>query len=464
MKKQSKINLGVLVAIACLSIESHAQQLKMTTSLGSTKEIVQRLEEIQATNTLLEVYDNALQKNLPYLINDRQYQQVLTRIEQAKSRKRVQVSANAGAGIEKSYGQESVMSRFTSAGLNASLSLYSKELNLNVDISELDAQMAERQLVLAQQQLMVLVAQSYLDLILKEDQVKVAGEKLSALNKLAEFTQARVSQAQLTKDQLSYVQADQKRAQLRLLEATQQRDEVSTKFENEFGVSFKATLSARNALIPRIDQQSKSDWLQEAQQNSLKVQIQKFALEIASKDIMRARSLSSPTVSMNAGVSTSRPGYQGINQSQFSKGGYIGIFINIPLYDGGLRSAVTKEHVLRKDSAELESETVRRQARFDADSAINAYTLAVNGINNQREIISLTEDVVRSTQAAFDTGNTDYTKLLIELNKLYDYKYELAKINVKALTSFINLKLATSSLNNDDLVAISKSLTTRRLN
>ena len=320
MKKQSKINLGVLAAIACLSVEAHAQQLKMTTSLGSTKEIVQRLEEIQATNTLLEVYDNALQKNLPYLINDRQYQQVLTRIQQAKSRKRVQVSANAGAGIEKSYGQETSISRFASAGLNASLSLYNKELNLNVDIAELDVQMAERQLVLAQQQLMVLVAQSYLDLILKEDQVKVAGEKLSALNKLAEFTQARVSQARLSKDQLSYVQADQKRAQLRLLEASQQRDEASTKFENEFGVSFKATLSARNASIPRIDQQLKLDWLQEAEQNSLKVQIQKVALEIANKDIARARSLSSPTVSLNAGMSTNRPGYQTINQSQFSKG------------------------------------------------------------------------------------------------------------------------------------------------
>ena len=462
VKNQSIISLSVLIATACLSTQAYAQQLKLTQRLGSTNEVVQRQEDVQTTNTLIEVYENALQKNLPYLVNDREYQQVLTRIDQAKSHKRLQVSADAGVGIEKYFDQGSSTSRFATAGINASLNLYSKELNLNVNIAELDSQMAERQLVLAQQQLMALVAQSYFDLILKEDQLKLAEEKLAALNMLVEFTKVRVDQGRITKDQLSYVQTDQMRADLRLQEAILQRDVASSKFEKEFGISFNATLSARNASIPRIDQQSKSSWLQQAEQNSLKVQIQTVALEIANKDIARARSLSSATVSLNAGVSTSSSRYEGINQGRFSEGSYVGVFINIPLYDGGLRSAVTKENILRKDSAELESESVRRQARFDADTAINGYTLAVSGIRSQRDIISLTQEVVRSTQAAFDTGNADYTKLLIEINKLYDYKYELAQLNVKALASFINLKLATSSLNNNDLLDVSKSLKKHR--
>ena len=462
MKNQSIISLSVLLATACLSTQAHAQHLKLTKQLGSTKEIVQQLENVQTTNTLLEVYENALQKNLPYLINDREYQQVLTRIDQAKSHKRLQISADAGVGVEKTYGNGSSTSPFATAGINASLNLYSKELNLNVNIAELDSQMAERQLVLAQQQLMVLVAQSYFDLILKEDQLKLAEEKFATQNKLSEFTKARVNQGLITKDQFSYVQADLKRAQLRLLEVSQQHEMASLKFEKEFGVSFKVKLSAINASIPRIDQQSSEKWLHDAEQNSLKVQIQSVALEIANKDIARARALSSPTVSLNAGASTSQSNYNGINQNRFSEGSYVGVFINIPLYDGGLRSAVTKENILRKDSAELESESVRRQARFDASTAISGYTLAVNGIQSQRDIISLTEEVVQSTQAAFDTGNTDYTKLLIEINKLYDYKYELAQLNVKALASFIDLKLATSSLNNNDLLDVSKSLKKHR--
>ncbi len=462
MKKINGINLGIFTAITCLSVQAFSQKLHMTTSLQPVDQIIKQ-GNFESTTSLTEVYESALQKNLAYSINDRQYQQVLTRIDQAKSYGRPQVTANAGVAYQNSFGQYSSGSVNGSVGIRASQVLYSKELNLNVNIAELDAQMAERQLALAQQELMSVVAQSYLNLILKEDFVKLSGDKVDTLKNLAAYTQARVQQGRLTKDQLSYVLADQKRAQLRLAEATQQREYALLKFQNEFGIIFKGNLSARNVTIPRIDNKSTAEWIQEAEKNSLKVQIQQAALEIASKDIAKARSLSGPVVTLEAGASKSRTSNNNDFRNQFDNGSYIGVFVNIPLYDGGLRSATQQESVLKKDTAELEKESTRRQAHFDAESAINEYSLAVNGINNQREIISLTEDVVKSTQAAFETGNADFTLLLLETNKLFDSKYELAQINVKALTSYIDLKLSTGSLRTEDLSVISKTLSRKSL-
>ncbi len=457
MKKLSKMNIGIIAAVTCLSVQAFSEKLRMSTSLKSVDQII-RQDSVDETASLTNVFESALQKNLAYALNDREYQKVLTRIEQAKSSQRPQVSAYAGVGYENSFGQYSNGNVNGSVGLEASMVLYSKELNLNVNLAELDVQMAERQLALAQQELMVLVAQAYLDLILKDDFVKLTSEKVDTLNQLADYTKSRVEQGRLTKDQLSYVVADQKRAELRLAEAKQQREYALLKFQNEFGISFKTNLSARNALIPRIDNQPTAVWLNEAEKNSLKVQIQKAALEIADKDVMKARALSGPVVTLEAGVSKSRTSNNDGFQDRFSSGSYVGVFVNVPLYDGGLRKASQQESYLRKDMAQLEKESTRRQARFDAESAINDYSIAVSGIKSQREIISLTEDVVRSTKAAFETGNTDFTQLLIETAKLYDSKYELAQINVKALNSFINLKFSAGSLQIKDLNEISQSL------
>ena len=119
---------------------------------------------------------------------------------------------------------------------------------------------------------------------------------------------------------------------------------------------------------------------------------------------------------------------------------------------------MTKENVYKQESAELSNEQARRQTRFDVDEAINQYSLAVSTINNQRDIIDLTNDVIKKAKDSFSSGNIDYTKLLLETTKLYDFKYELAQANVKALTSFIQLKQAVGSINGDDLAAISSSL------
>ena len=452
--------------LALLSSVASGQQLKVNSALRSSsqkhiKEDRQennRNQNLQAP-TLIEVYESALQKNLPYLINDRNYQSVLTRVDQAKSYKHLQVSADGSVSESAVFGQNAMNYFSANAGLTASLNLYSKELNLNVNIVELDAQMAERQLAQAQQDLMALVAKSYIELILKEDSVRLNQDKVTDLQKLFEFTNSRVQQGVISKDQSAYVEADLKRAELRLLEASQQRDNLRSKFEQEFSIPFKAFVSVGDVAIPRIDNKSRAEWINDAEQKSLKVQIQQIALEIADKDITKARAMLSPTVTLEGRVATDSSN-QNMNSysNNYNSGSYVGIFVRIPLYDGGLRSAVTKENVYKKEATEFQTEESRRQARFDTDSAINNYSLSVGGISSQRRIIALTQEVVQSTRNAFNSGNVDYTKLLLETGKLYDYKYELAQFNVKALESYIDLKMATTGLTTEDLNLINKNL------
>ncbi len=458
--KLVKIGILAITCISCLSNQAFAQlKLSQTLSFSASYSKDGKNPVVDHASTLMEVYETALQKNIPYLMDDRNYQQVLTRIAQAKSKLKPQITADAESVHGRSYGSYGQSYMNTSAGINGTWVIYDKELNLGVDIATLDAQMAERQLVLAQQELMVLVAQAYLDLILKEDLVKLTTEKVADLKSLEEFTNSRVNQGALTADQLSYVRADLRRTEIKLYEATMGRDDSQKKFENEFGIYFKPFLSARDIGIPQLNTQSRSGYIDEAERTSLKIQIQQIAVEIANKDISRAKAISSPTVTLQANVGA---GIQSNRNSALyndsGRGSFVGIFLKIPLYDGGLRSAVTKENVYKQESAELSNEQARRQTRFDVDEAINQYSLAVSTITNQREIINLTNDVIKKAKESYSSGNIDYTKLLLETGKLYDFKYELAQANVKALTSFIQLKQAVGSINGDDLAAISSSL------
>lgn len=464
--KSLRAGILAFTCIAVLSNEAFAT-LKMSDqlTLGGKPATEENIENERAS-TLAEVYDTALRKNIPYLQSNIAYQQVLTRIDQAKALLRPQVSADAYAGYNVTRGGGTTSNYMSSsAGLSASWVLYNRELKLGVSIAELEVQMGERQLILAQQDLMSSIATFYFQLILEEDKVRLAKENLDNLNELLNFTEARHRQGVFSKDQVSMVRADVISANLKLEEASLRRDEAIGVFEVQFGISFKPFLSVRNTEIPAIPG-NMHEWMSEASRSSMKVQINKLALEISNKDISRAKALYSPTVTLQANVSRNN-GHQynsGIIGQERSTGAFVGVFLSIPLYDGGLRKSVTKEKVLQKESVILEGEFQTRQAELDAQKAIVEYNSANGGVRQYREQVELSKQIVKSKDEAVKAGNSEFFQLISEMNTLTERKNKLLEANVRALQAYIELKKAVGSLNVDDLAVVSKSLNTSKKN
>ncbi|MBC7420653.1 MAG: TolC family protein, partial [Bdellovibrio sp.] len=417
----------------CLSTAAWAQQLKLSHNVTIRGENVteEKIENNRAS-TLLEVYDTALEKNIPYLLNDRNYRAVFTRIEQAKSKYRPQVELNARAGYT-SMGQTARNYLSSSAGINASLILYSKGLKLGVSQAEIESQVAEKQLMQARQELMGLVAHHYLDLILKEDQVRLANEKNSNLRKVFNSTQTSVNVGVQSKDALAPIEADLQRSQIKVLEATQLRNAAQNKFETDFEISFKTYLSASNANIPKIGEKTDSQWLDEAEQNSLKIHVQRLTADAARMGYQKEKASNGGVWKLEGRVGVDRNpiiGESNIYQNRLESGRSIFITWTKPLFDGGYRSAVKDELAYRQESAELQTTQATNQAREDVRLALDNYRLAMNTIRVQRNIIHTSQQIIDSIKLGSTAGNSNYDRLLQETSKLYENKYELSQANV----------------------------------
>ncbi|MBC7419825.1 MAG: TolC family protein, partial [Bdellovibrio sp.] len=151
-------------------------------------------------------------------------------------------------------------------------------------------------------------------------------------------------------------------------------------------------------------------------------------------------------------------GESNVYQNRLESGRSIFITWTKPLFDGGYRSAVKDELAYRQESAELQTTQATNQAREDVRLALDNYRLAMNTIRVQRNIIHTSQQIIDSIKLGSTAGNSNYDRLLQETSKLYENKYELSQANVRALESYIALKIATSSLDTSDLAAISLGL------
>ncbi len=459
-----KTKIALTTLSICLSTTAWAQQLRLSQGLTMNGGRVATEENIVAAraSTLVEVYDMAIDKNLQYLINDQNYRAVFTRIEQAKSKLRPTAYAEARAGYS-TMGQTAHSYLSASASLNANWAIYNKELNLGVSISEMEVQLAERQLGLARQELMGLVAKSYLNLVAKEDLVKLSQERVHNLRKVLGSAKNLVSIGVQTNDILGPAQLDLQQAQIKLMEATQSRDSAQTRFESDFGVSFKAYLSARGAVIPSISQKSVSDWLNEAEQNSVRIQIQQLTAEIAKVQIKKQDAIGKSRIDLQARLGVDRnpslPFAGDLSgQNRLQRGNSIFIVWTKPIWDGRFRSAATDEAVHRQVSAELQTDYARKQVRDDIMAALDNYRLAVNTIGVQRQVVGTSQGIIKSIENGAIAGEVNYDRLLQEVNRLYDNKFDLSQTNIKALEAYIQLKLAAGTLDANDLSLISLSL------
>lgn len=459
-----KTKIALTTLSVCLSMTAWAQQLKMIQMLSMKDGQAlsdQGLQNAQA-GTLAEVYDMAVAKNLPYLISDKNYQAIFTRIEQAKSKLRPQAYAEARAGYT-TMGQTASNYFSASASLNASWALYNRELKLGVSVSEMEVQVAERQLVLARQELMGLVAKSYLDLVQKEDLVRLSNERVQNLRRVLGSAQSLVNIGIQNRDILGPAQLDLQHAQLKVLEATKARDSAQGRFENDFGVSFKGFLSARGAVIPSINQKSSTEWMMAADESSVKIQIQQLTAEIAKVQIKKQDAIGKSHIDLQARLGVDRnPSlpYAGdiTAQNRFQRGSSIFIVWTKPLWDGGYRSASTDEAIYRQQTAELQTDLFRKQVRDDVLMALDNYSLAVDTIKVQKQIVGTSQGIIKSIENGSIAGQVNYDRLLQEVNRLYDNKFDLSQTNIKALEAYIQLKLASGTLDADDLALISMSL------
>jgi outer membrane protein len=318
---------------------------------------------------------------------------------------------------------------------------------------ELQALLAEQQLKLAEQDLLLRVSRGYFDVLQARDALLTLGAQREAF--ASQLAQAKrgldVGVARVTD-----LNEAQSRFDLAVAQEIAARNEVEVKrrvLERVIGRALPplATL-ASDATTDVLSAQQLAELVTAAPQNSLQVASNATAVQIASLELTRQEAGHIPTVDLVAAAGSSRnANFTTTAGGQQLHTASLGIEVAIPLYQGGAISSRAREAAAGLSRAQSELENARRQATFDANQAMlgvqsgNALNLALI------QALKSSETQVRSTQRGLEVGVRTRVDVLNAEQQLFTTRRDLAAARYQTLVSGLQLKAAAGMLSEQDL-------------
>lgn len=418
------------------------------------------LAPLAAAENLSEIYRLALENDAQYAAAREAYRAGLERLPQARAT--LLPSLNLSAFARNTDSDVSTAAGSTSTqpygyGLTLSQPIYRKQNLETLAQARLQVELAEQQLRLAQQELLLRTAQAYFDVLLAEDTLTTAQAQKQAFAE-------QLAQAKRSFEVGAATIVDSHEAQARYDLAVAQEIAAA----NDLEVKRRALERLINREAPRLaplkdpvalplpSPSGMDPWVQQAQEQSLAVLLNQSAQEIARREVERQRGGHFPTLDLTANYNDTRrtSTLPGSGTSVNLKSGTIGLEFNLPLYQGGGTDSRVREAVANLERARNELENARRQAALEARQA---YLGVVSGDARSKALeqaLVSNEAQLRSTKLGLEVGVRTRVDLLNVEQQRYATLRDLYAARYQVLLAGLQLKAAAGLLSEDDLKGI----------
>lgn len=318
---------------------------------------------------------------------------------------------------------------------------------------------AEFTLLAAEQDLQLRTAAAYLVALAAADNVAYAKAEREAIGKLLDLARERLKGGLGTitaqHDALarfSVAQAREIEAQYRLRDARQGLAEITGKMiESMQTLRDEFPLESPNpAVVER--------WIESALDNNLGLRARRESVEVAKQEVERQRAGHYP--SLNLLVNHNR---RDAGSTLFGGGSDVEttdviLRLSVPIFEGGLTSAVTQEAAFRYqkslEDAEQERRAVERATRAAYDGAISGVSL----VRALKQSVISQESAVESKDTGYRSGLFTILPVLDAQRDLYLARRDYAQSRYDYLYNRLKLKQAAGTLSDADLVSIGAAL------
>lgn len=315
---------------------------------------------------------------------------------------------------------------------------------------------ADAVFALAAQDLILRVAQAYLDVLLAQDTVEFAQAQLTAIGRQLEQAKRNfeVGTATIT---------DTHEAQSRYdittsTEIAAKNDLEIRKRQLELLIGRPAPglspLGKRFSLRPP-DPVNMDRWVAEAADNNLQVRVSRASLEFAGQEIERNRAGHRPTLDAFATYSDAGAGsgiQGGTGTDTISK--VVGVQLAIPIYQGGLISSRVREAVANEDKARQELENARRTAELTARQTFLGVTSGFAQVRALEAALVSSQSSLDSTRLGQEVGVRTQIDVLNAQQQLSQTRRDLAQTKYNYILALLRLKSATGQLAEQDLALV----------
>jgi len=417
---------------------------------------------VQAEN-LLEIFELARTTDPVFqqAIANRQAEEEA--LPQARAALRPDVSLNGGYSV---IDTESNLSgadsddqyRQLSYGVSLSQPLYRSATRSAVSVANSRVEQARAEFALAEQALIVRVAERYFAVLDARAAVEAAEASLTAIERQLEQAEQRFEVGVIARTDVEEARAQSDLARAELLQA---EDDLENRREELRELTNRAPglLDAVQAGIElqRPEPADIDRWRERAEAENQELAAARLAAEAAMQTIDVERGGRHPTLDLVAG-------YDGIDR--YGAGGRdpssdqlsAGIELSMPLYQGGGISSQIREAQFRYTAARESLESTRRAVSRSTATAYRGVVTALERVRALEQARVSTQAALDATEAGFEVGTRTIVDVLNAQQERFNAERDYEQARHAYLLNTLRLQQAAGSLSAADLARVNNLL------
>ena len=308
----------------------------------------------------------------------------------------------------------------------------------------------------AAQDLILRVAQAYLDVLLAQDTIVFAQAQLTAIGRQLEQAKRNFEVGTAT---ITDTHEAQSRYDLTTSAEIAARNDLEIRkrlLELIIGRPAPGISPLGKRFSLRLPEPPNMDrWIAEAGENNLQVRINRASLEFAMQEIERNRAGHRPTVDAfasytDSGAGSGIQGGTGIDTTTK----VIGLQLAIPIYQGGLTSSRVREAVANEDKAKQDLENAYRTAQLTAQQTFLGVASGMSQVNALEAALVSSQSSLDSTRLGQEVGVRTQIDVLNAQQQLSQTRRDLAQAKYNYILSLLRLKAAAGQLTEQDLAIV----------
>lgn len=353
------------------------------------------------------------------------------------------------------YGSGSTDFDTTTYGLVLTQPIFHWDSIVGLKQSKAASQKAEIEYVLAQQELVLRVADLYLRALGAQDQLNFAQAEQLAVEKHFELASGRHEMGLIPITDLHDAKARQATTRAETIAAQNNLDDALQALEEMTSVSIDDLNSLRGEIpLQSPEPDDLESWVSAAIEQNPAISLREQALEVANQEVRRQSAGHYPTLDL-----IGRLNNEETDGSLFGGGSEVEtteflLQLNVPLYQGGAVSSKVRE---ARHQVSMAKQGVIKEHRGAARQVRAAYL----GVNSALSRIDALQQSVVSNQLALDAKQEGFMSGLYTSLTVLDAERDLSLVSIdyaRARYDYIfnslKLKMAVGTLNGDDLFEI----------
>ena len=325
--------------------------------------------------------------------------------------------------------------------------IYDRLLRTRLRQAETSESASEILLRQSHQELILRVAERYLNVLAAQDRREVARVDIIAIRRQLDLTTGRLEVGLGT-------QADLFDARARLKQAEANAIQTDNALKNSISLLREMIGQPPKALIPLLndapllspDPESLDEWIDQAEANNLNVQMKSLDLRIAKYEIQKLKDGTFPTMSIGGNRSTSVGGINDYTKDSAS----IYLQVNMPLFTGGLSVRSDQAGILYNRALE-ELDLARINARSEATLTYLDITSNISQAEALSEAITAGESALAAKQEGYEAGLTTNIDVLDAQRSLSQSRTNYLNSRYNYIISLLELEQAIGDLDENDI-------------